>query len=157
LTENIRGRLGRDEHVTLTLLRYDFDGRVRFAGAHEDLLVCPANGGACKQIRTTGTWSGQRADISRVTTDSELRLEDGDVLVLFTDGIIEARSGTRGEEFGVTRLCAELEAGRQEPVEAIRDRVFGAVARWTKGAAADDDMSLVVLRYRAAKPVPPGV
>lgn len=37
--ENIHDRLGKDEFVTLTLLRYFRDGRVEFAGAHEDLIL----------------------------------------------------------------------------------------------------------------------
>src|SRR5205814_931340 len=46
LFENIRHRLGRDEHVTLSLLRYSEDGSLRWAGAHENLLVVHKDGGA---------------------------------------------------------------------------------------------------------------
>ncbi|MGC4068759.1 MAG: substrate-binding domain-containing protein [Polyangiaceae bacterium] len=39
LFDNVRSRLGADEHMTLCLLRCHQDGRVEFAGAHEDLIL----------------------------------------------------------------------------------------------------------------------
>ena len=93
LFENIRDRLANDEHVTFTLLRYCRDGRVSFAGAHEDIVVCAqrpavASGSDARHL-------GRRdARHQPVTVDSELRLEPGDVMVLYTDGITEAMDAT---------------------------------------------------------------
>ena len=39
LWDNVRCRLKRDDHATLTLFRYYGDGRFKHAGAHEDLVV----------------------------------------------------------------------------------------------------------------------
>ena len=67
LWENVRERLGRDDFATLCLLRYFRDGRLLHAGAHEDILVCPAGGGPCQRIAAPGTWLGGVRDIARVT------------------------------------------------------------------------------------------
>ncbi|HEY5922081.1 MAG TPA: SpoIIE family protein phosphatase [Kofleriaceae bacterium] len=140
--ENIRHRLGQDEHITLTLLHVSA-GKVTFAGAHETILIARAAGGACEEIATPGTWIGGTRDIGRVTVDTTLELEIGDLMVLYSDGITEAMN-ERGEMFGIDRLCREVEARRTEPVEAIRDGIIAVVKAWQ--FKHQDDISLLVIR-----------
>ena len=144
LYDNIRDRLGQDEHVTLTLMRYEA-GVVTFAGAHEEILVARAAGGPCERIETPGTWLGGMRDVSRVTRDSKLELQPGDLMVLYTDGVTEAR-GRGGDQFG-DRLVTLIEESRGEPVEVVRDRVIDAVTAWQ--VEQEDDISVVVVRRRA--------
>jgi sigma-B regulation protein RsbU (phosphoserine phosphatase) len=146
LYDNIRDRLGQDEHITLTLMRYE-DGVLTFAGAHEEILVARAAGGECEHIQTPGTWLGGMRDVSRVTRDSKLELAPGDLMVLYTDGITEAKN-KQGQLFGDERLTRLLEDHRNEPVAAVRDRVIEAVLAWQ--SVQDDDISLVVIRRRPA-------
>lgn len=142
--DNIRSRLKQGEHVTFCLAHYRRDGQVTFAGAHEEILVCPAAGGPCRRISTPGTWLGAVHDIGRFTTDSELRLEKGDLLVFYTDGITEAMDD-HGEQFGIERLCDEIEAARTQSTTQIRDRVLAAATSWASEQA--DDITLVVMRH----------
>ena len=145
LWSNIRERLHSDEHMTATLLRCGPDGRVRFAGAHEDLIVARAAGGPIETIETFGTWLGASSDVSRKNPDHDLVLAHGDVLVLFTDGLTEARDAAR-EQFGLARLTAIVDAHRAAPVREIRDAIFAAVGAWGPQV---DDITVVVARYRA--------
>jgi len=147
LFENIRDRLANDEHVTFTLLRYFRDGRVSFAGAHEDIVVWRKRLGVCETISTPGTWLGAVPDISRFTVDSELRLEPGDVLLLYTDGITEAMDAT-GQQLGLGRICEALNEVAEAPVDAIRDDLLGLVGNWARTQV--DDVTLLVLRYEAS-------
>lgn len=142
LYDNIRDRLGQDEHITLTLMRYEA-GVFTYAGAHEEIIVCRAAGGPCEFIDTPGTWLGGMRDISRVTKDSKLELQPGDVMLLYTDGITEAQDAKRAQ-FGSERLAKLVEDHRTEPVATIRDKIIDAVQAWQ--AVQDDDISLVVLR-----------
>jgi serine phosphatase RsbU (regulator of sigma subunit) len=146
LFENIRDRLANDEHVTFTLLRYYRDGRVVFAGAHEDIVVWRKRLGVCETISTPGTWLGAVPDISRFTVDSELRLEPGDIMLLYTDGITEAMDAG-GQQLGLGRVCEALNAVAERPVEAIRDDLLGLVGNWARVQV--DDVTLLVLRYEA--------
>ena len=140
--QNIRDRLGQDEHITLTLLRYE-GGTVTFAGAHEEIIICRAATGNTERVATPGTWLGAMRDVSRVTRDTTLEMSPGDLMVLYTDGITEARD-KHGEPFGIDRLCREIRAHRTESVETIRDRVLETVAAFR--VDHDDDVSLVVVR-----------
>jgi len=144
LHDNIRHRLGNDEHVTFTLLRYRRDGRLTFAGAHEEIVICRAATGRCELIPTPGTWLGAVPSIADFTPDSEARLEKDDVMLLYTDGVIEAMDAG-DKPFGIERLCAIVEENRSLAVEAIRDRVMDAVAAWTPRQV--DDVTLLVIRY----------
>jgi hypothetical protein len=75
---------------------------------------------------------------------------DGDLLVLFSDGITEAPC-RQGEPFGEERLVAAIQQQRDRPARAICDAVLGAVSVFTAGRPAPDDQTLVVVRlWRAA-------
>ncbi|WP_437736362.1 SpoIIE family protein phosphatase [Sorangium sp. So ce1335] len=144
--DNVRGRLKRDEHATLVLLRYERSGRVTFAGAHDDIIVCRARTRRCVCIPSSGVWVGILPSIDAMTRDAEFFLEEGDVLVLYSDGVTEARNAHR-EQFGLERLCAAIEVAQAEPVDAIRDRILRDVEGWCP--SPDDDITLVVARYHA--------
>ena len=148
LHENVRRRLQRDEHATLTLLRYHVDGRLEFAGAHEELVVYRAQLGRCERVPTPGLWAGISATPAPGAVESGYcRLEPGDVLLLYTDGVIEARNSELGL-FGVERLCRGLESVAQHPAVVIRDHILAELASWT--TRQRDDLTLVVLRYGGA-------
>src|SRR5262249_36517109 len=103
----------------------------------------------CERFETPGTWLGAMPSVTSATVDSEILLARGDVVVLYTDGLIETRDARR-EPFGVDRLCAEIEtlaAGKPEPTAAHMSGVLLSRAlMW--GVGQDDDVSLVVMRYR---------
>jgi serine phosphatase RsbU (regulator of sigma subunit) len=142
--QNARLRLGSDDFVTFMLLRLFADGRVQYAGCHEELLLRRARTGSCETIATRGTWLGARPDIARPTVDAELRLEPGDVLVAFTDGVVETRNANR-EMFGIERLREEVTAFCDRPPDDLCDRVLARLSTWC--ARPEDDISLVVMRF----------
>jgi DNA-binding LacI/PurR family transcriptional regulator/serine phosphatase RsbU (regulator of sigma subunit) len=144
--DNVRVRLSHDEHATLSLLRYHRNGVLRFAGAHEDIVIYRQRTGACEIVPTPGPWLGACRNVVAAAIDSAIRLEDGDVVVLYTDGVIEAMSAKK-EQFGIGRLCNELVGVHDRPVIAIRDHLMSSAADFM--ARQDDDMSILVGRYRA--------
>jgi sigma-B regulation protein RsbU (phosphoserine phosphatase) len=79
-------------------------------------------------------------------------LADGDVLVLFTDGLVDAEN-EQGEPFGADRLRAVLQREHARGPDALLARVEAAVAEFRGRAEAPDDATLVVLKIgRAAAP-----
>lgn len=103
---------------------------VRADGAVEFL----EGGGPPLGIVKAAAYSQQRAHIS-----------PGDAIVLYSDGVTET-SGPDGEEFGEARLGAVLAAHREAPAAAMVEAVTRAVASWTSGAPAADDVTIVVAR-----------
>lgn len=142
LFENIRHRLLKDDFVTFSLLRVSHR-RIVFAGAHEELLVLRDRKKGVDLVPTPGTWLGVLPDIEKFTTETVIDLEPNDLVVLYTDGITEARNEI-GEQYGLDRLSAALEGVRSEPIEQIRDHVLADVARWS--SHRHDDATLVLIR-----------
>jgi sigma-B regulation protein RsbU (phosphoserine phosphatase) len=145
LFDNIHNRLERYDHATLTLLRYEHCGKITFAGAHEEILVYRAAAQSCEVIRTPGTWIGGRSDIRRGTVENTLRLEQDDVMLLFTDGVTEIHN-QRGEMFGLDRLVAEFERVHALPVRQITESLLVVFASW---GVAQDDVTLLACRFGA--------
>jgi sigma-B regulation protein RsbU (phosphoserine phosphatase) len=77
-------------------------------------------------------------------------LRPGDVLVFYTDGVIDRVDG-KGNRFGDRRLRAMLLAQRLgrsgAGLAALRDTILAEVGRFAGGAPADDDITLVLLSY----------
>ena len=86
LYENLRRRMGRDDHATLTMLRFFSDGRLAYAGAHEDIILCSGTG-EVRTVPTHGTWVGISPDISHDLESRSIQLAQDDLVVLYTDGI----------------------------------------------------------------------
>lgn len=144
LFENVRHRLHQDEHATVTLIRYQSSGRLTYAGAHEEILVFRADTGRCEAVPTPGTWVAAVKNIDSGTIDSTLQLGRGDLILLYTDGVTQARNVAR-QPFGSERLRELFESvGRESPV-TVRDRVMEAVREWTD--QQEDDVTVVVARY----------
>jgi sigma-B regulation protein RsbU (phosphoserine phosphatase) len=68
-----------------------------------------------------------------------------DLLVLFTDGVIDARSPT-GERFGEAKVLEVVGAHRSQHPDEILRSVFDTLDEHTAGAPSDDDLTLLVLR-----------
>jgi DNA-binding LacI/PurR family transcriptional regulator/serine phosphatase RsbU (regulator of sigma subunit) len=146
LYDNVKTRLGREEHATLTLIRYEDRGRFVFAGAHEDILIYRARRRTCEQIKTQGIWAGILPDVPPGTIcDQECVLEPGDTILLHSDGITEARDRGR-QMFGLPRLRAAFERAVDRPLDDLCERIVGEVRGFMTEQL--DDMTLVALRYR---------
>jgi phosphoserine phosphatase RsbU/P len=80
---------------------------------------------------------------------SRVKLQPGDTLVLFSDGVTEAMDPDE-QLFGVPRLreCLGGQSGR--PLDQIQKCVLEAVENFARGASQADDLTLLVVRYRAA-------
>jgi serine phosphatase RsbU (regulator of sigma subunit) len=95
-------------------------------------------------VETPGTWLGVIPDIADATTNSTLRLARGDIVVLYTDGLTEARDATK-EQFGIDRLCELIEREHARPIEQLRQLLSDAALSW--GVVQDDDVSVMVIQY----------
>jgi sigma-B regulation protein RsbU (phosphoserine phosphatase) len=81
---------------------------------------------------------------------ARLRLEPGDRLVAYTDGVTEAEDAG-GELFGEDRLRAVLDACGRHDAAGLVGVVREAVGRFSTGVPPSDDVTLLALVYRAAE------
>jgi sigma-B regulation protein RsbU (phosphoserine phosphatase) len=71
----------------------------------------------------------------------------GDLLALYTDGVIETPN-SQGEEFGSARLVALLSRDGDTPLSELLSEVIDAVNLWGGGGPRHDDVTLVLARTR---------
>ncbi|MGE0455380.1 MAG: PP2C family protein-serine/threonine phosphatase [Vicinamibacteria bacterium] len=77
---------------------------------------------------------------------AELRLEPGDLLCVYSDGVTEATSGA-GEEYGEERLAETLRTGRELTPLGLGEAVLRSVEAFA-GAVRGDDRTVVIARAR---------
>jgi serine phosphatase RsbU (regulator of sigma subunit) len=83
---------------------------------------------------------------SRHISEAHIELNMGDVVVLYTDGVIEAVD-KHGEQFGYERLMDVVRLARQKNASEIKNDIFNAVNFFTNdGGAVRDDLTIVVLK-----------
>ena len=140
-----------DEELVATVVLARLDprtGRLRVAsGGHPPALVISADG-RVRQITATGGaigWPGAGSD-----GVEELVLAPGDALLLYTDGLVEARKDILQ---GLESLARETASVAHLPVDELADEL---VARALQGAdRRDDTLALVVRRTAVADRLPP--
>ncbi len=124
-------------------------GALRYCNAgHNPPYLLRAAGGR-ETLKATGIPFGVLEDVPyRV---AETRLEPGDALFLFSDGITEAFNPD-SEEFGTARLEAALEAafrgGRGQGAAALVGDILAATTGFAAGAEQSDDITALALVYR---------
>lgn len=79
-------------------------------------------------------------------TEDEILLRNGDRLVLYTDGILDARN-PEGDFFGEERLIEALTGPGQPSVQEAADAVWDAVQSFGRRRRPEDDVSILVLEY----------
>ncbi len=132
--------------ATLFLALYDERTReLRYTNAGHNAPVLVRGGGAVERLTTGGTVVGAFNFVE--FEEARTPLSAGDLLVLFSDGITEARNHA-GEEFGESRLVEFVAARRSETVNNIRQEIFDEIDRWTDAAEREDDQTLVILKAK---------
>ena len=107
--------------------------------------------GVAEDVFTEGSYPVGLVPEAEYTTVC-LKLEPGDTLVLFSDGVTEAMDPAE-QLFGVPRLKEVLMGQMQTPLDELQRLVLEAVENFAHGASQADDLTLLLVRYRATVPV----
>ncbi len=75
----------------------------------------------------------------------------GDVMVIYTDGIPEARNAN-GDEYGEDRLAQMLSESFYQSAEEINRHIRQDVQEFSKGLPLHDDQTLLVIKFKSAQP-----
>ena len=141
--------VGAERYVTLMLLKIDpTTKKASYANAgHIPGYVLDKNGATKLILKRTGPPLGLRADAA-YTTGNEMPLEDGDIILLLTDGFEEGLSA-EDEFFGMQRVLDHIKERRDEPAEKIVTTLYETFRNFTKDATQLDDLTIVVVKVVA--------
>ncbi len=101
-------------------------------------------GGSVHALESVSYPLGVRDEID--VTVRRARLDSGDQLFMFSDGVVEAHGEGSDELFGFERLEESLKAHAASGVVGIRDGVLADISRFTDGAPREDDLTVLVLQ-----------
>ena len=145
---NQRLYLGGDLLQYLTGVFFDYDQEqreLRYLNAgHFDPLIVHSDG---TSTRLTGGGPPLGMFGSSTYKAKTAPIRPGDLLVLFTDGLIELRNA-HDEFFGVERVLAAIRAQRDLSLRDLAREVLGTAARFSHKSQPDDDLTLFLMRFR---------
>lgn len=160
LNSHVYGQLKRNYFLTLLLVKVESGGRVQLCRAgHPPALLYRSSENDVQWIKPNGIAvgmaptaagaekqeSGPNADFRNSLELEELRLDQGDILFLYTDGVSESidRNGT---EFGLDRIASLVKSFAKESLEDLRQRIQNDLASHRSGTELRDDITFVLLK-----------
>ncbi|HYO79712.1 MAG TPA: PP2C family protein-serine/threonine phosphatase [Thermoanaerobaculia bacterium] len=135
-----RGRL-TTKFVSLFYGELETGGILIYCNAGHNPPFVLHKDGKTEFLRNGGPVLGPTPDATY--TRGFVRLEPGDLLCMYTDGIIEAHDA-KDREFSIERLIRLVKANRTRTAQEIGQEVLARVAKW--GREEEDDRTVVIIK-----------
>jgi serine phosphatase RsbU (regulator of sigma subunit) len=137
LNRAVTGRMGADRFATISIIILDTEKRtVSYSnGAHHPLYILRGESRKYRMFDTDGLPLG--IDINASFGHKKIRVRNNDYLILFTDGLPEARN-PEGEELGTDRLLRFIARHADQSPRELARRVKDFIEDFTSGAKHDD-------------------
>lgn len=131
--------------ITMFYAKYNSaTGRLSYANAgHNNPLISRPGHDGCIPLDAEGLIIGMKPSV--VFEERSIELKRGDLLLFYTDGLVEARSGP-DSYFGVERVCRLLNQLHDRTPDEIMNAFFTALRDFTGTDALQDDVSLVIMK-----------
>lgn len=130
--------------ITMFYLKYDAVGRlITYSSAGHNHPLLYRNGEfSCTELDAEGLILGVNKAV--VFEEKSLQLREGDILLLYTDGVTEAQNAA-GELFGEQRLCQILAENHDAQPDHLIDLILEKVSAFTDFQPLADDVSIVLI------------
>ncbi len=138
-------RTGGEQYATIFYCTTGRDGGARWVNAGHPPALLARAGGKLEALPATGVPLGLLEETPYPV--HEIRFRSGDKLVIYSDGLTEARNPA-GEFFGMKRLRDAVCVAAQGSCREVHDSVRAAVDAFTAGAEQRDDITIAVFEYR---------
>lgn len=131
--------------VTMFDMVYDpASSIIRYSSAgHNPPILKTALSQECRKLELGGPPLGVLPDPNFPV--GEVPLSEGDFLVIYTDGVVEA-TNKNNELFGIDRLCNILEQKGGSSSEDIKNLILSEIDSFTDKSPQRDDITILVLR-----------
>ncbi|MBM9499177.1 serine/threonine-protein phosphatase [Leptospira sp. 201903071] len=137
----------QDLFVTAFYCILDKDGTLKYASAgHQPALVVRGNYTEIHELKSENTFI-LGIEPNWKYYSSKHRLKKNDKLILFTDGLIEAKN-KMGRDYGESCFEEFLLANARQPAGAFLDLMMFDLEEFMKGKTPDDDIAILCIDYR---------
>ncbi|GEM_PF-177604 len=133
-----------EKFITLFLAEYDLPGQLlTYVNAGHNFPILTRTSGEQLVLEKGGLLVGVIENAAY--EEGRVKIEPGDVLTIYTDGVTEALN-QRDEEFGEERLRSILRDRSYLAAREIRDEIYREVLSFTGDRSQSDDLTLVILK-----------
>ena len=126
----------------------DENGGLEYINAGHPSPILIRQNGSAEEAFTEGSFPVGLVPHAEYFT-AAVKLEPGDTLVLFSDGVTEAMD-PKEDFFGIPRLVQLLTGQNDTPLDELQKLLLEAVENFSRGASQADDLTLLLVRYRTA-------
>lgn len=149
------GRLNREycnviqtgDYVTAFYAVFDTSrNRIVYSGAGHPRPICRHRKKEIRLLSSEGFFIGMFEDAEYA--DSVIDFVEGDRFLAYTDGIIEAYSSEKNEQFGEKRLLSSFERHEGRPLSTMLQNIIEDVKQFMHKSTFYDDLAMVAVEYK---------
>ncbi|OHD64785.1 MAG: hypothetical protein A2176_10690 [Spirochaetes bacterium RBG_13_51_14] len=145
MNQSILDHVKTQDYMTCFMLSIDDDYDVVYSNAsHQKAILLRAGTGEIELLDTNGLFIGAIEEARDSYEEKRTKLEYGDRLILYTDGIPEAINEER-TEYSYQRLEQVVRKNRNLPAEELADAILSDVRQFIGNASLVDDITCVVI------------
>ena len=146
LNKQITRDIADDRFITLFYLVIERKKRkIIFCNAgHDPMIIYHPSKDIFNEVDTDGMPLGIFE--SNKFEEKELNVDKGDIVIIYTDGVIEAKN-TKREEFGFDKLKDIIRKNAHLLPEEIKIKVLSEVMEFAKGMPQHDDITIVIMKF----------
>lgn len=152
----LKPRIKTNMMMTCVMLRWDsIAKKMYFTGAgHEFILVYKARDKKVYKIKSGWVALGMMRDISKILKEQQIAFEENDLIILYTDGITEARyrSEQNGILFGVERIIESIMGLDVKTPETVFRKITTELSAFMGYKHVQyDDITLAIIGYGSSE------
>ncbi|MFA5116516.1 MAG: SpoIIE family protein phosphatase, partial [Candidatus Omnitrophota bacterium] len=137
--------IGAQKFMTMLYFRYDTQTKtLTYSSAGHEHILIYRNNGKVESIISGGFMLGMVPDISAFLEDKQISLNPGDKIILYTDGVTEARN-PQEDLFGLEKLIELIQKYGSKPAEQLLNSIKEEVYSYIGTREQYDDITLVVM------------
>lgn len=148
VNKGITGKIDMDHYATISYVSYNSSDRsIDYASAgHQPMLLWRELKGEMETVRQNSDPIG--IERSSVYENEKLTVDVGDIIILFTDGLIEALNH-EGRQFGIENLSRIISENHASSAKEIATEVKHNLQAFLGSASLHDDQTLLIMKIKA--------
>ena len=148
LDQNLRNILKVGSFFTVSMASFNSDNSLHLCRAgHMPLIHYQKAQHHCREIVPPGIGVGlpECGKFNQELEEVDVKIAPGDVLVFYTDGVVETMNNVKSE-FGEERLKRVVVENAEKPAAEIQDAILKSVAQFRGAAPFHDDLTMIVMK-----------
>lgn len=153
ILEEINANLARlvvtSDYMTAFLILIGPDGNMKYSNASHQMVIVLRTSGEVIELDTDGFFLGALEESPIPFVTNSMKLEKGDRIIFYTDGVVEATNESR-EEFGSKRFINSLKEAANSDVNNAVEKVISDWKDFTGEEPLRDDVTLLIIEFTGA-------